>query len=177
MYVPSLLNLPPTLCPVPPLQTVTEHQVRLPVLYSNFSLVICFTHGDLYISMLLSIHPTFSFPAVSTGLFPMSETEFLFVLCHRSTLHNLLLGFWKKISFFPCLIHVIDGEERKQCSCYGLTEANRKFANLMHCHGAVTVPGFPQTNQRRWHTLPSMRGQPASHHSTQRARYSPSFCL
>ena len=49
----------------------------------------------------------------------------------------MLLGFWKKIHFYPCLLHVIDGEERKQCSHCGLTEANRKFANHLCFHGTI----------------------------------------
>ena len=43
-YVPSLLNLPPTPHPSPPLQLVTEHWVELPASYNKFPLTICFTH-------------------------------------------------------------------------------------------------------------------------------------
>ena len=42
-HVPSLLNLPPTSHPIPPLQAVTEHQVELPVSYRKFPLAIYFT--------------------------------------------------------------------------------------------------------------------------------------
>ena len=38
----------------PPLLVVTEHQVELLVLYSNFPVTICFTHDNVYISMPLS---------------------------------------------------------------------------------------------------------------------------
>ena len=49
-YAPSLLNLPPTSHSIPPLQLVTEHQVELPVLYSNFRLAIYFTYSNIHIS-------------------------------------------------------------------------------------------------------------------------------
>ena len=43
---------PPT--PIPPLQVITEHQAELPVLYISFPLAISFTHGSVYVSVLLS---------------------------------------------------------------------------------------------------------------------------
>ena len=45
MYIPSWACIPPL---------ITEHQAELPVLYSSFPLAICFTHGSVYMSMLLS---------------------------------------------------------------------------------------------------------------------------
>ena len=49
---PSQASLtPPT---VSPTQVITEHQAGLPVLYSSFLLAIYFTHGSVYMSMLLS---------------------------------------------------------------------------------------------------------------------------
>ena len=39
-YISSLLNLPPTSHPIPPLWVIAEHQVELPVLYSNFLLSV-----------------------------------------------------------------------------------------------------------------------------------------
>ena len=54
IHVFSLLSLPPTSHPIPPLWVITEHQAELPALFSNFPLAICFTHGNVYISMLLS---------------------------------------------------------------------------------------------------------------------------
>ena len=36
------------------LQVITEHQAELPVLYSRSSLVTCFTHGSVQMSMQLS---------------------------------------------------------------------------------------------------------------------------
>ena len=53
-YVPSLVNLPPTSHPIPPLHLVTELQVELLVLHSNFPVAIYFTFGNVYISVLLS---------------------------------------------------------------------------------------------------------------------------
>ena len=62
-YVPSLLRLPPTPCPIPPLQAVTERQTELPVSCSNCPLAICFAYGNGYFPALpLSIRPTLSFP-------------------------------------------------------------------------------------------------------------------
>ena len=52
-HIPSLLSLPPTL-PIPLLQIVTKHQVDLPVLRGCFPLVIHFTFGSVYMSVLLS---------------------------------------------------------------------------------------------------------------------------
>ena len=37
-------------------------RVQLPVLYSNFPLAIYFTHGNGYVSMLFSAHPSLSLP-------------------------------------------------------------------------------------------------------------------
>jgi hypothetical protein len=50
------MNLHPT----PP--GVTEHQAELPVLYSEFLLALCFTHGHIYADATLSIYPTLYFP-------------------------------------------------------------------------------------------------------------------
>ena len=48
-YVPSLLNLPS-----PPHLTLLEHQVELPVSYSNFPLALCLPYGNVYVSVLPS---------------------------------------------------------------------------------------------------------------------------
>ena len=66
MYIPSLLNAPPTSHPVPPLQVVTEQQVELPVLYSNFPLASYLTHGSVCVSVLLS-------PSISPSPAPTVE--------------------------------------------------------------------------------------------------------
>ena len=72
----SLLNLPPL--PYPTLQIIKERQAGLPVLYSNFSPAIYFTHGSLYMSFLLSPFLSLSpSPTVSRSLFLMSASPFL----------------------------------------------------------------------------------------------------
>ena len=38
VYIPFFLNLLPP--PIPPLQVITEHQAKLPVLYSSFTLAV-----------------------------------------------------------------------------------------------------------------------------------------
>ena len=48
-YMPSLLNLPPTLSPIPASKVVTE----LPGLHSSFLLAIYFTHAGMYKSLVL----------------------------------------------------------------------------------------------------------------------------
>ena len=50
------------LLPIPLLNVITEYQVELPMLYSNFSAAIYFTHDNVCISMPLSVCPIFSFP-------------------------------------------------------------------------------------------------------------------
>ena len=45
--------------------------------FSNWTTTICFTHSSVYVSVLLSIHPTLSFPTVYTSLFSMSASLFL----------------------------------------------------------------------------------------------------
>ena len=65
--IPSLLSLLPTPT-IPPLQVITEHRAELPVLYiQHFQLAVCFMHGSIYMSVLLSqfIPPSPS-PPVST---------------------------------------------------------------------------------------------------------------
>ena len=66
LYTTSLLNLPPTSYPIPPLQVVTEQCIELPVSHSNFPLAIYFTYGDVYVSMLFSqVVPPSPSPTVS----------------------------------------------------------------------------------------------------------------
>ena len=59
-YIPSFLSLPP-LAPALPSRS-TERQAGLPVLYSNFSPAICFTHGSryTYICHCLFLHSSHS---------------------------------------------------------------------------------------------------------------------
>ena len=50
IFIHLFLNLPPT--PTHPLlQVAKEHQVELPVLYTNFSLANYFTYGNAHVSM------------------------------------------------------------------------------------------------------------------------------
>ena len=81
------LPLEPPIPPIPPTQVITEHQAELPVLYSRFPLAICFTHGSVSMSILISqfIPPTPS-PTVSTCPFSMSVS--LFLPCKQVHLHH-----------------------------------------------------------------------------------------
>ena len=53
-YIPSPLDFSSR---IPPLQVTTEHQAKLPALYGNFPLAICFTHGSSCMSIPNSSHP------------------------------------------------------------------------------------------------------------------------
>ena len=75
MYIPSLFSLPHHPTPL----GHTEHQPGLLVLYinSNFLLAICFTHGNVYISMqLFQFIPPSPYPCVHSP-FSMSASLFL----------------------------------------------------------------------------------------------------
>ena len=48
--------------PTPTLLGIIEHQPKLPASESNFPLAICFTYGNVYVSMLLSQLVPLSFP-------------------------------------------------------------------------------------------------------------------
>ena len=77
-YVPSLLNLPLTSHPIPPLYFVTEHPAELPASYSKLLLAIYFTHGSVHVSMLLSQFVSSTpFLAVSISLLSMSASPLL----------------------------------------------------------------------------------------------------
>ena len=80
-HIPSPLILPPT-PPIQPFQIITEHKAELPVLYSRFPLAVCFTHGSVYMSILLS-----QFVPPSSPLLPCFKflTDFLW-------LFNICLG-------------------------------------------------------------------------------------
>ena len=54
IHVPTLLNLPPTSHPIPPLWVVTKPQDELPVLHSNFPLAIYFTYARMHAKSLQS---------------------------------------------------------------------------------------------------------------------------
>ena len=79
--VPSLLNLPPASPPSSsppshPSYVVTEHHAEH-LCYSSFPFAICFTYGNVHISVLFSefVPPSFS-PAVSMSLISMAESLF-----------------------------------------------------------------------------------------------------
>ena len=55
IYIPSLLSLPTTPYPTPlGLHRAPGCQAGLPVLYSSFPLAVYFTHGSVYMPVLLS---------------------------------------------------------------------------------------------------------------------------
>ena len=62
----------------PPLWVIAEPQVELPELYRNVLLGICFTHGNVYVSLLLSpFAPPSPSSAGSASLFSMSVSPLL----------------------------------------------------------------------------------------------------
>ena len=66
-HVPSLLNLPPTSLPIPPLDVVTEHWAELPGSHSKFPPAVYLTRGSGYALTLVSqLAPPSPSPAVST---------------------------------------------------------------------------------------------------------------
>ena len=83
---------------IPPIQVITEHQAELPVLYSRFPLTICFTHGSVYMSILISqfVTPSSS-PLVSTCLFSMSSS--LLLSCKYFHLYHFIPCILKKFNF------------------------------------------------------------------------------
>ena len=65
--VPSLLSLPLTSHPIPPLQVSQSIRFELPASQGKFPLAICFTHGHVYVSVLLpQCVPPSPSPTVST---------------------------------------------------------------------------------------------------------------
>ena len=75
MYTPPE---PPSNRPTSHLEGVTECQIELPVLCSNFSLAVWFTDGNIYVSkpLLQFVSPSPSL-TLSTSLFSMSVSLFL----------------------------------------------------------------------------------------------------
>ena len=85
-YIPFLLDLPPT-PPIPLIYVITEHQAQLPVLYSMFPQAIYFTHGTVYMSILISqLVPPSPSPHVSTC--PFSTPMSLFLPCKKVHLYH-----------------------------------------------------------------------------------------
>ena len=77
-FVPSLLNLPPTSNPIPPLSVVTKYQAEFPASYSNSPLALRSTYGSVHASTLLcqSLPPSPS-PAASASLVSTSASLLL----------------------------------------------------------------------------------------------------
>ena len=54
VHVPSLLNPPPPALPTPSLQAVTEHLLWFLVSHIRLAVAVCFTYGNVYVSVLSS---------------------------------------------------------------------------------------------------------------------------
>ena len=54
VHVPSLLNPPPPAFPTPSLQAVTEHLLWFLVSHIRLAVAVCFTYGNVYVSVLSS---------------------------------------------------------------------------------------------------------------------------
>ena len=82
-YILSLLSLPSTVLflynpPIPPPRSSQSTNAELPVPYSSFTLAIYFTHGSVYMSVLVSqFIPTSPSYPVPTSPFSMSASLFL----------------------------------------------------------------------------------------------------
>ena len=88
----SLLSLPPIL-PIPPLQVISKHQADLPVLCCFFPPANYFTFGSIYMSILLSLRP--SYPSHSKSSSPFFMSTSLFLPC--SQVHQNLFFFLDSI--------------------------------------------------------------------------------
>ena len=87
--------------PIPPLWVITEHWGELPVLYNNFPLGLCFTHGDVYMSVLLShFVPPSPSPTVYTSPFSISAYHscpvngFISTIYMYALIHNISFSVW-----------------------------------------------------------------------------------
>ena len=90
LHIPSLLSLPPTL-PIPHVQVIAKHPADLPVLCCFFPLANYFTFGSVYMSMLLSLRP--SFPLHQINCLIPHDSQCLFTVtvdapCVISSLHS-----------------------------------------------------------------------------------------
>ena len=75
-------SLSPAPHPISPFQVITEHRAELPMLYSRFPLITCFTRDSVHKSLLLSQFVSASPPtAVSTN--PLSTPVSLLLACQQ----------------------------------------------------------------------------------------------
>ena len=93
-HIPSLLSLPPIL-PIPPLQVIAKHRADLPVLCCCFPLANYFTFGSVYMSMLLSLRPSFPLPMSSS---PFSLSASLFLPCNQ--VHQQIFFFFFRFHIY-----------------------------------------------------------------------------
>ena len=107
-YVPSLLTslLPPT--PSHPSRLSQRTWFELPTSYSKFPLAICFTYGNVYVSMLLSqFIPLSPSPTVPTSLFSMTDSPLL-LHCQKLPLYLLTWSYGFHLSVCWWCITMID---------------------------------------------------------------------
>ena len=84
-----------------PLKVITGCQAGLPVLYSNFSLTIYFTHGSVYMSILLSpFIPLFSSLTVSTS--PLYISASLFLPCKKIHKYHFSRFYIHALIYYIC---------------------------------------------------------------------------
>ena len=105
-YITSLLRLPPLPLSYPS-RWIRDCQAGIPVLYSNCSPDIYFTHGSVYMLMLLSpFIPLSPFPIVSMSPFSISASPFLpcKYVCqyhfYRFHIYTLISDIYFSLSYF-----------------------------------------------------------------------------
>ena len=72
MYIPSLVSLPVTHSPIPPLQVITKHRAEFPEIDSSSPLALFSPWSCTYVDAPLPVWPTLPFPAVPTSPFSTS---------------------------------------------------------------------------------------------------------
>ena len=110
-HTPSLLKFPPTF-PIPLFYVVAKHRADLPVLCCCFPLANYYTFGSVYMSVLLSLCPTFPSPpppcpqvhSLCLHLYFCPATRFISTICFRFNLHALAYG----IFLFPTYFTLYD---------------------------------------------------------------------
>ena len=96
-HIYSLVELPPTSHPIPPLQVITEHRTELPVLYSRFPLDTCFTYGTVHMSVLISqpsllhcVHMSLLYVCISISALQIGSSVPSFQIPHICFIYFLL---------------------------------------------------------------------------------------